>query len=147
MSNQKQSAYQTISTLVAGDYIIAVRTGTNEKISFEDLFTQIGLPTSYQKGVIAAGTDKTNATPINKAYNRIDTVAAGTGVVNDILEVAGEKRTVQNNGVNDLNYYPFLGSNFYVNGTGAMAADAPMVISPGNQVSYIAYEDGELTII
>ena len=147
MSNQKQSAYSTISTLVAGDYVIVVRTGTNEKISFEDLFTQIGLPISYEKAIVAAGVDETDATPVTKAYNRVDTVAAGTGVVNDILEEAGEKRTVQNNGANDLNWYPFLGSNFYINGTGAMAANDPIVIAPGNQASYIVYANGELTII
>ena len=113
-----------------------------------DLFVASGLVSeTYLSGISAAGTNQATATTISKTFNRIDTVAAGTGVKNVATEPAGFRRTVQNNGANDLVWYPFLGSNFYVNGTGASAANAGITISPGNQASVIAYTAGELTLI
>lgn len=114
-----------------------------------DLFVASGISAAetYAKAISAAGTNQATATTLSANVNRIDTVASGTGVKNVAQEAAGFRRTVQNNGANDLVYYPFLGSNFYINGSGAMAANAGITIVPGNQVSVIAYSTGELTLI
>ena len=114
-----------------------------------DMFIAAGMPVrTYLSGIAAAGTVQGDATGLTKTLNRIDTVAAGTGVVNAATEAAGFERTVQNNGAGeDLLWYPFVGSRFYVNGTGAMAIDAPITISQGNQASVIAYTAGVLTLI
>lgn len=113
-----------------------------------DMFVATGLVVeTYISGIAAAGTTQGTATTISYTLNRVDTVASGTGVKNLATEAAGFKRTVQNNGANDLKWYPFLGSLFYVNGTGAMAANAPITIAPGNQASVIAYTAGVLTLI
>src|SRR3990172_7581026 len=89
---------------------------------------------TVKSGITAAGTNQATATILNKRINRIDTVAAGTGVVNECAEISGDERTVQNGGENDLNYYPFLGSNFYTLEGGAYATNTPFVIAPGNQL-------------
>lgn len=102
---------------------------------------------TFTSGITAAGANQATATIVSKTRNRIDTVAAGTGVVPDRTAVSGFFQTIQNNGANDLLYYPFSGDHFYVIGSGAMAADAPVTIASGNEVTVLAYNDGELTII
>lgn len=114
-----------------------------------DLFVASGISANetYAKAIVAAGTNQATATTLSVTVNRIDTVASGTGVKNVASEAAGFRRTVQNNGANDLVYYPFLGSNFYIIGSGALGANSGVTIAPGNQVSVIAYSTGELTLI
>jgi deoxyhypusine synthase len=103
---------------------------------------------SYASGISAAGTNQATATIITKKYNRIDTVAAGTGVVEDISAVAGKGRILQNNGVNDLLWYPFGTNQFYeIDGTGLQGAGIPTSIAPGNTAEYFPYSNGVLTII
>lgn len=113
-----------------------------------NLFVSAGMAAgTYAKNITATGTNQATAATLSNAINRIDTVGAGTGVVNAALEAAGFDRIVQNNGANDLVYYPFLGSNFFVIGVGAMATNAGITIAPGNQVRVKAYASGELTFI
>lgn len=114
-----------------------------------DMFTAAGMGVrTYLSGIVAAGTVQGDATALTKTLNRVDTVGAGTGVVNSATETAGFERTVQNaDPVEDLLWYPFSGSRFYILGTGLMAVDAPLTISAGNQASVIAYTNGILTLI
>lgn len=98
-------------------------------------------------GISAAGTTQATATTLSKLYNRIDTVAAGTGVKPDVTASIGFKQTVQNNGANDLVFYPFLGNNFYTIGSGASAVNAGVTIAVGNQVTVYCYDAGILTFI
>lgn len=117
---------------------------------FEDLIDTLsyyGSLTGLSDGLAAAGATQATATAVSVATGRIDTVAAGTGVKPSVTATKGFRQTIQNNGANDLNYYPFLGNNFYTIGSGASAANAPVVIAPGNQVSVICYTAGTLTII
>lgn len=93
-------------------------------------------------GISAAGTNQETATVVSKTRNRIDIVAAGTGVKPSVSATVGFFQTIQNNGANDLLYYPFLGDNFL-----GAAANAPITIAAGNQVTVIAYITGELTLI
>lgn len=114
-----------------------------------DMFVASGMGVrTYLAGIVAAGVDQATATALTKTLNRVDTVPAGTGVVNSAAEGAGFERTVQNNNaVEDLLWYPFVGSRFYIIGTGLMAIDAPITIGAGNQASAIAYTAGVLTLI
>ena len=113
-----------------------------------DLFVASGIMSgTYASGISAAGTDQATATSLTVTKNRIDTVASGTGVKNSATEVAGFSRTVQNNGANDLLWYPFGTNQFYIIGSGLQGASTPITISPGNQSSVIAYTAGVLTII
>ena len=100
-------------------------------------------------GIVAyAAGGQTNATELEDDYNRIDTVgSANASVKPDVIATPGFKQTVQNNGTNDLNYYPPLGNRFYVTGSGAMSINAPISISPGNQVTVICYDNGVLTFV
>lgn len=98
-------------------------------------------------GISAAGTNQSTATILTKTFNRVDTVASGTGVKNDVSATVNFRRTIQNNGANDLLYYPFLGNNFLFIGSAPLAANVPITISPGNQASVLCYTNGECTII
>jgi len=104
---------------------------------------------TVKSGIVAAGTDKDDAKIITKKINRVDTVASNTGVINGSLEKVGRRRIVQNNGVNELFWYPFLGSKFIELDppTPALGINEPIIIAPGNQESYVVYTEGELTLI
>ena len=110
--------------------------------SIGDMLNVMFNPETSLPGISAGGAAQGNATIITKKRNRIDTVPAGTGVVNDIAETIGFMRTVQNNGANDLLWYPFLGSNFL-----GQAANIPILIAAGNQATVFCYNNRELTLI
>lgn len=101
---------------------------------------------SQASGIAAAGTDQGTATPLTKVNNRIDTVAAGTGVVENAAAAIGNTRLVQNNGTNALLYYPFGTNQFFQLGTGLLGAGVPLTVDAGNQVSVFCYNSNELTI-
>ncbi len=119
---------------------------TTKRTTWQSVFNMFfsSLPAS---GISAAGTNQATATILTKEINRIDTVGVGTGVIDNAAPTVGFKRTVQNNGANDLLYYPFLGKRFYVIGAGLMAVNAPITIGSGNQVSVICYNANETTLI
>ncbi len=136
------------------DYAINERpggTGIQPKlVTWQDILTLFianSLSTTGESGIIPAGANQATATVLTSSKNRVDTVTAGTGVKDDIAPTVGFTRLIQNNGANDLNYYPFLGARFYAVGTGLMAINSPVVIAPGNQVEVYCYDDGVLTFI
>lgn len=113
-----------------------------------DLFVATGIMNgTYLSGIAAAGANQATATALTNNMNRIDTVALGTGVKNAVTEPAGFTRTVQNNGANDLLWYPFGANSFYeIGGVGLIGASTPIIIAPGNQASVMAYTAGVLTL-
>lgn len=105
-----------------------------------------GIPSS-SSSITAAGTNQATATILTKKMNRVDTVAIGTGVVEDAEATAGMFRTVQNNGLNDLKWYPFGTNQFYfTDGSGLQGAGIPITIASGNSAKYFCYDNGQLTI-
>jgi hypothetical protein len=134
------------------DYTINERVGGSgtqqNKVLWQkifDLFASNGMGVvTAESGIVAAGTVQGDATPVTETYNRVDTVAAGTGVVEDATDPI--TRTVQSIGANDLNWYPNGTDQFYVPGAGLLGAGIPFVIAPGNTAKYIRYSAGILTI-
>lgn len=107
----------------------------------------VAVPQTSSSDISAAGTNQATATILTKAKNRIDTVALGTGVVNNSTATVGFDRTVQNNGANDLLWYPFGTNQFYQIGTGLLGAGTPITIAAGNQARVFCYDAGQLTLI
>lgn len=147
----KVNALPIESTPALTDYTIndsaSVTTKRSTWQKIFDLFVSSGIVSgTYLSGISAAGTNQATATTISKTFNRIDTVAAGTGVKNSAASVAGETRTVQNNGANDLLWYPFGTEQFYITGSGLQGASVPITIASGNSAKYIVYNVGQLTI-
>lgn len=103
---------------------------------------------SSASSISAAGATQAGATILTKTFNRVDTVAAGTGVKEDATAIAGDRGIVQNNGANDLLVYPFGTNQFYeIDGTGLQGAGIPSSVAPGNTLEYFCYNAGILTII
>ena len=100
-------------------------------------------PTS-EKGITAfAGGGQVNARILTERMNRIDTCAvANASVVPSVTATKGFQQTIQNKGAEDMDYFPFSGNNFL-----GQAANAPVTIAPGNQLSVFCYETGVLTQI
>lgn len=110
-----------------------------------NLFVASGMgQITVQDGISAAGTTQGTATTITKTHNRIDTVGANSGVVEDSTDPV--TRTVQNNGANDLKWYPYSTNQFYIPGSGLQGAGIPITIAAGNSAKYIRYSTGVLTI-
>ncbi len=148
MSGIKVNQLPTQTSPSLTDYTINdTASTTTERSTWQKIKNLFQGSDAQASGITAAGTIQGDATTISKDFNRVDTVASGTGVVNAATETAGFARTVQNNGANDLNWYPYFGSAFYIIGSGAMSANAPIVIASGNQASVRAYANGVLTII
>lgn len=64
-----------------------------------------------QRGLVAAGSTKTDAAPIGSEYNVFETVGSGQGAI--LSNVAsGFKCTVVNMGANALKVYPPVGGRF-----------------------------------
>lgn len=110
-----------------------------------DLFVSSGMAqATVLDGITAAGTNQGTATEITKTHNRVDTVGAGTGVVEDNTDPV--TRTVQNLGANDLKWYPNGSDEFFIPGLGLQGAGVPFVVASGNTAKYIRYSAGVLTI-
>lgn len=144
---------QTEGSPALTDYVISERIGgpgiQPRKTLLQkvyDLFVSSGIGEfTVADGIAAAGTVQGDATPITKTRNRVDTVAPGTGVVEDAT--APKTRTVQANGANNLKWYPNGTDQFYVTGgTGLLGAGIPVTVGPGNSLSYVRYSAGVLTI-
>lgn len=134
----------TDSTINDSANIVTKRT-TWQKIF--DLFVTGGIAGSFtvQAGIVAAGATQGTATSLTKTRNRVDTVAAGTGVVEDATNPV--TRTVQNNAANDLLWYPNGTNQFYITGGGGLqGAGVPISIAPGNSAAYVRYTNGVLTL-
>jgi len=100
---------------------------------------------SVASGISAAGTKRETATILTKTFNRVDTVGSGAGVVEDSSNPV--TRTVQNNGANDLKWYPYSTDQFYLtDGSGLQGASVPITIASGNSAKYIRYSANQLTI-
>ena len=120
---------------------IQLRRSTWQKI-YDLFFSTFNSVTS---GISAAGTNQATATILTKTFNRIDTVGSGTGVKEDATNPV--TRTVQNNGANDLKWYPYSTDQFYLtDGSGLQGAGIPITIASGNSAKYIRYTNGQLTI-
>ncbi len=104
-------------------------------------FSSVTAPT-YESGITAfAGGGQGSATALTHTNNRIDNAASANASVKvGIAATEGFEQTVQNKAANDIVYYPFSGENFL-----GEAINAGITISPGNQVTVICYDDGELT--
>lgn len=113
-----------------------------------DMFVSAGMgQVTAQSGIVAAGANQAGATEITKTRNRVDTVPAGSGVVED--ETNPVTRTVQNNcGTGeDLKWYPSGTAQFYrTGGIGLLGAGIPIIIADGNSAQYIRYNNGVLTL-
>lgn len=147
----KVNALPVESTPALTDYTINDSASTTTKRStwqkIFDLFAANGMGAfTFSSGISAAGTNQATATVLTKTRNRIDTVGSGTGVKEDVAAVVGMTRTIQNNGVNDLLWYPFGTNQFYETGTGLLGAGVPITIAPGNSAAYVCYNTGELTL-
>lgn len=92
-----------------------------------------------EKGITATGATQATARPLTEDFNRVDTVAAGTGVRLDAATI-NKKRVIANNGANNLNVYPILGDNFLGD-----ADDVPVVLPPGSSMEVFCF-DGEATV-
>src|SRR3972149_5459588 len=135
----------TDSTINDSVNIVTKRT-TWQKI-FDWVVTSGIMSGTYASGISAAGVSQATATAISATFNRVDSVAAGTGVKNSAASVAGETRMVQNNGANDLLWYPFGADQFYLtDGSGLQGASVPITIASGNSAKFICYNAGQLTI-
>jgi len=103
--------------------------GISKRITLDDI-------TNYGKSkaiVVPVGTVQADALALSAFDNIADTVAAGTGVKLSRDDVDYEVQ-VFNNGANDLNVYPMLGSNFI-----GLADNLPFVITPGNGFTFKIY--------
>ena len=73
-----------------------------------------------QDNITAAGTGQSTATQLTGSINTIATAAAGTGVaLPSSTNSAGLSVTVQNNGANPVQVYPFIGASDTINGIAA----------------------------
>ena len=73
-----------------------------------------------QDNITAAGTGQSTATQLTVSINTIATAAAGTGVaLPSSTNSAGLSVTVQNNGANPVQVYPFIGASDTINGIAA----------------------------
>ena len=113
-----------------------------EFIDLIDTLANNGTLVGSAAGLTATGTNQATALVITSAKNRIDTVAAGTGVKPNQTAAVGFSQTVQNEGANDLAYFPFLGDNIL-----GQAVNTSVTISAGNQLTVFCYTAGELTLI
>jgi len=113
--------------------------------------TAIATSSGYtsEAGIVAfAGGGQLNATVLTKDINRIDTAgAAGASVKPNVTATAPFRMTVQNDGANAIDFFPFLGNNFRRLGEAPLAANAALSIEPGNEVTVVCYTAGELTLI
>jgi len=113
-----------------------------------DLFVTSGMGEfTVADGIVAAGTVQGDATEITKTRNRVDTVPAGSGVVEDATNPV--TRTIQNNcGTGeDLLWYPNGTDQFYITGgAGLQGAGTPVTIADGNSKAYVRYSAGVLTL-
>lgn len=142
---------QVEATPVLTDSVILERIGgpgIQPKLTLlQKIFDLFSVSTSSLSGISAAGTNQSTATALTKNKNRIDTVSSGTGVKDSVTAVSGYTRTVQNNGVNDLLWYPFGTNQFFILGSGLQGAGTPMSIAPGNEITVFCYDAGQLTLI
>ena len=113
-----------------------------------DMFVSNGMgQMTVLSGIVAAGANQAGATILTKTRNRVDTVPAGSGVVEDGTNPV--TRTVQNNcGTGeDLKWYPNGTDQFYVTGGGGLqGAGAAITIADGNSAAYVRYTNGVLTL-
>lgn len=101
-----------------------------------------------QDAIVAAGNDQATATPLDWNLNRVDFVDPGTGVKYNFAVLAvSPKQTMQNNGLNDVLYYPHLGMAFYTVGSGVHNINDPVTVAPGGQVTVFPYSPSILTFI
>src|ERR1017187_1818313 len=71
------------------------------------------IATLFQDGITAeAGGGQANATQLAAIYNRVDTVASNEDSVKLLPAKKNTIMVVQNNGVADLNVYPYFGDAF-----------------------------------
>lgn len=126
---------------------ITTKRSTWQKIL--NLFIASGITLSSVKdNITSAGTNLATATGLTKQYNRVDNVAPGTGVGEIITPAIGGFRMVQNNGLNNLLWYPTGTGTFYLtDGTGALGLGVPISIAPGNSAAYISYTNDVLTLL
>lgn len=110
-------------------------------IDLIDTLNSSGSLSGSESGIIAAGATQVTATLLTKFINRVDTVPVGSGVRAQDATV-GYRQTVQNNGAEDLLFYPALGNNFL-----GQAVNDPITIASGNQATVYSYNSGELTLI
>ena len=152
MSGEKKiSEFQDITPaqFTADDFWIYIQSldGSQDyriaKNIFVSLIQIIAAPTS-EKGIVAFATGgQGGAVELTKQYNRVDEVAANADSVKpSIPATVGYRQTVQNNGANDLDYFPAVGDNFL-----GQAVNLPITIAAGNQIGVFCYEDGVLTLI
>lgn len=91
-------------------------------------------PNRVATGLVAAGTNQGNALVLTTEWAEIATVAAATGV-KLIPTVAGsEPLVVVNNGANNLNIYPAVGTQI-----DALGANNPYVLAPAAQRVFRAF--------
>lgn len=144
----KVNALPVVTTIGGSAYVIVDDGTTTSRMTIDNFLSATSTtPATYASGIAAAGTNQATATLLTVTKNRVDTVGANTGVVENATTLAGYTRTVQNNGANDLNWYPFGTNQFYIIGSGLQGAGTPIVIAPGNQATYLAYTNGVLTLI
>ena len=149
---KKISEFQDISTvqLTSDDFWIYFQSidGTQDyrvrKSILIDIISMSGTAPTSEKGIVAHPTGgQADAVEMSKQYKRVDTVDNADDSVKPALPaVVGFQQLVQNKGSEDLEYFPRSGDNFL-----GQAADLPVTIAPGNQISVFCYEDKELTLI
>lgn len=136
----RTSTGQLLDNLVKDDESGAP--GSTKIITVQDFITTYFLSTiSTQSSITATAGGQIGATQLIKIYNRVDTVAANGRGVKLLPATKNLIQEVANNSANDLNIYPAAGDNFL-----EMAADTPMLISGGQKLSVLCYDDGEWTI-
>src|SRR3990167_3029804 len=102
-----------------------------------------GLVTS-ESGITAfAGGGQTGATALTKRNNRIDTVASsGDSVKPNVNATVGFSILIQNNGANNLDFFPAVGDTIAGN-----AINTAISIAAGNQAMLFCYTNSQLTLI
>lgn len=98
---------------------------------------------SQVTGLTAAGSSASDALQLTQyVYNRVDTVAAGTGVkmTNGAL-IPGVLAIIHNNGANTLKIYPYSGGTIDGAASINLAAGAriPLVSSSGDGLSWVSF--------
>ena len=81
---------------------------------------------SVTTGITAAGTNQSTATLLSVGYNKVSTVASGTGVILPSNPVVGASVTVDNYGANTLEVYPQTGGTI-----GGLSANTPTSLLNG----------------
>ncbi len=155
MAKLTEASIKTVTSLADDDlfYIVDVSdlthgpNGTSGKIKKSDLINIVNTLTK-EDAIVAAGTTQGTATTITKRHNRVDTVPAGSGVVEDATNP--DHRVIQNNcGTGeDLKWYPNGTQQFYRTGAGGglLGSGVPIIIADGNSAAYIRYSANVLTI-